>query len=126
MLKPRKRGRRLVGTMLLTVLFAVAAYAFTATNTVPASKAGDGSGNITGYTVSGVAYTLRASDPSYIDKWAFTLDSAAGTVQSKLVAASASFTTCTIAGGTSVTCDPAPADEPTVVSVDGLRVIATS
>jgi hypothetical protein len=126
MLKPRKRGRRLAGTMLLAVLFAVAAYAFTASNTVPATKAGDGSGNITGYTVSGITYTLRAADPSYIDKWSFTLDSAATQVQSKLVAASASYTTCTIVGGTAVTCDPAPAAEPTVVSVDGLRVIATS
>lgn len=126
MLKPRNRGRKLAGTVLLTVLFAVAAYAFTATNTVPASKAGDGSGAISGYTVSSVAYTLRASDPSYIDKWSFTLDSAAGEVQSKLVAASSAYVSCAIVGGTAVTCDPAAAAEPAVTAVDGLRVIATS
>ena len=42
MLKRRHRGRRLLGIMLLALLFTVAAYAFTAANTVPASNAGDG------------------------------------------------------------------------------------
>ena len=110
--------------MLLTILFAVAAYAFTATNTVPATRAGDGTGAITGYTVSGVAYTLDAANPANIASWAFDLDAASTSVRSKLVTASAVYTTCVHGAAFHWTCTPAA--EPTVASVDQLRVIATS
>jgi hypothetical protein len=123
MLKRRNRGRRFIGTILLTLLFAVAAYAFTATNTVQASQAGDGSGAITGYDVTNVAYTL-AADPANIASWSFDLDAAAGTVQSKLDSTSSTYTSCTNPSGNHWTCTPA--SQPTVVSADDLRVIATS
>ena len=47
----------------LAAALALATYAFTASNTVPGTKAGKGEGAITGYTVSGIAYTLSASQP---------------------------------------------------------------
>ena len=62
MLKRRHRGRRLLGIMLLALLFTVAAYAFTAANTVPASNAGDGQGAISGYTVT-------TSQPAVRTRW---------------------------------------------------------
>lgn len=123
MSKERKRGRSIVWTLLLTLLFAVAAYAFTATNTVPATQAGDGSGAISGYTVSNVAYTL-AANPANIASWSFDLNAAAGTVQSKLVSASATYTSCVNSAGTHWICTPAA--PPTVLAADELRVIATS
>ena len=123
MLKSRKRGRRFLGTMLLTLLFAVSAYAFTAQNTVDASNAGDGSGEITGYAVSNVAYTLDAADPTMIEKVAFTLDAAATSVKASVTGA-APFESCAIADGTAVTCTFAT--KPTVLSANDLRVVATS
>lgn len=122
MLKRRNRGRRFIGTALLTLLFAVAAYAFTATNVVPPSQAGDGNGAITGYTVSNVAYTL-AADPANIASWSFDLSATASTVRSKLDSASSTYTSCTNVVN-HWTCTPG--SQPTVASVNDLRVIATS
>jgi hypothetical protein len=125
MFKRRNRSRRFIGTLLLTALLAVAAYAFTASNTVPDTLAGDGSGDITGYAVSNVHYVL-ASNPANVDYWTFDLNDAAGTVQSKVVSASASYVSCANSGGMSWRCDPAAGVEPTVLAADELRVIATS
>ena len=58
-------------------IVAAAVFAFTAANTVPETKAGEGSEQITGYVVSSVHYTLNATDPSKIDAVAFQLDTAA-------------------------------------------------
>lgn len=49
--------------------------AFTASNTVPTSKAGDGSGAVSGYVLSSVHYGLNGTDPTKADSVTFTLDS---------------------------------------------------
>lgn len=117
----RSRRRRLALLLAVAAALALATYAFTASNTVPGSKAGKGEGTISGYTVSAVAYTL-ASNPANIDSVAFTLDSAATSVKAKLVAASSTYTSCTVSGGTSVSCDFSP--DVAVLSADELSVIA--
>jgi hypothetical protein len=116
-----RRRRRLVFIVAAAAALAFAAYAFTATNTVPASKAGDGSGAITGYTVSNIQYQLEVANPANIDSVSFDVDAAAGTVKVKVVAASATYTACT-GGPTSWSCNFAT--NPTVVSADEFRVIA--
>lgn len=55
---------RLIGLVAFASVSAVAAFGFTASNTVSTSTAGSGSGTISGYTVSGVKYTLDTTDPS--------------------------------------------------------------
>ena len=119
---PRVR-RRTVLVVAFAAALALATFAFTASNTVPASKAGKGEGAISGYAVSSVAYTLSSSSPANIDSVAFTLNAAATTVKAKVVA-SAGYTDCTVAGGVNVTCNFSP--DPTVLSADELSVIATS
>lgn len=118
-----KRRRRLIGTLVAAAALATATYAFTASNTVPASKAGDGSGAISGYTVSNVAYTLDAANPANLASVAFTLDSAAGTVKVKLVAAGSTWFDCTNSGGNNWSCATTGT---TVLSADQLQVVATS
>jgi hypothetical protein len=103
---------------------ATGAYAFTATNTVPASSAGSGSGTISGYTVSAIAYTLNASTPSDIDSLTFTLSANATTAKAKIVSGSSTYTACTIAGGVNVTCNFSP--DIAITTADELSVIATS
>jgi hypothetical protein len=112
----------LVFVLTAAAALALGAYAFTASNVVPGSKAGKGEGAISGYTVSAVAYTLATSNPANIDKVAFTLSGAATTVKAKLVAAGSTYTDCTVSGGTSVTCDFSP--DVAVLSADELSVIA--
>ena len=98
------------------------AYAYAASNTVPATTAGDGQGTISGYTVTNVVYTLDATNPANISKVAFTLSSAASVVQVSLTG-STPYQSCTVSGGTNVTCTFST--EPTVLSATALRVIAT-
>ena len=112
---------RIVLVTLTSLALASAAYAFTASNTVPASKAGAGSGTISGYTVTGVKYNLDATDPAKIDSVEFDLDAAAGTVKAKVISASTSYTDCT-ASGTHFTCDFST--NPTVTAADQLSVIS--
>jgi hypothetical protein len=117
------RRRRLAVILAAAAALAFAAYAFTASNTVPDSKAGDGDGAITGYTVTNIAYQLEAANPANIDSVSFDLDDAAGTVKVKLVNASSTYTDCTNTAGNSWSCDFG-AGAQTVLSADEFRVIA--
>ena len=116
--------RRILGALVVAIALATGVYAFTATNTVPASNAGSGSGTISGYTVSGIAYTLNATTPTDIDSMTFTLDAAATTVRAKIVSGSTTYTACSIAGGVNVTCNFSPDID--ITTADQLSVIATS
>lgn len=118
---PRVR-RRTVLVVALAASLALATYAFTASNTVPATKAGKGEGAITGYTVSGIAYTLSAANPANIDSVAFTLSASAATVKAKLVQSSTAYTDCVVTGGTSVSCNFSP--DVGVLTADELSVVA--
>jgi hypothetical protein len=65
-------------TRFLVVLIAAGAiaggaYAFTASNTVPVSTAGAGSGTVSGYTVTNLHYALNATTPLNIDSLTFTV-----------------------------------------------------
>jgi len=121
----RFNGRsRILGILVVAAALATGAYAFTATNTVPDSSAGSGSGTISGYTVSAIAYQLNTTTPSNIDSLTFTLNASATTAKAKVVAASTTYTNCSIAGGVNVTCDFSP--DIAITTADQLSVIATS
>ena len=115
---------RILGILVVAAALATGVYAFTATNTVPNSNAGAGSGTISGYTVSGVAYQLNATTPSDIDSMTFTLNASATTAKAKIVSGSTTYTDCSIAGGVNVTCDFSP--DIAITTADQLSVIATS
>lgn len=124
MMRAFRRKGRFLGALMVAGAMATGAYAFTASNTVPSSNAGSGSGTISGYTVSGIAYTLNATTPTDIDSLAFTLNANATTAKAKIVSGSTTYTACTIAGGVNVTCDFIP--DIAISTVDQLSVIATS
>ena len=120
----RFNGRsRILGILVVAAALATGAYAFTATNTVPDSNAGSGSGTISGYTVSAIAYQLNATTPSDIDSVTFTLNASATTVKAKVVSGSTTYTDCSVAGF-NVTCDFSP--DIAITTADQLSVIATS
>jgi len=89
---------------VLVTIIAGTAYAFADANTVPDTKAGDGLGTVSGYTITSVVYTLNGTDPSTLDSVAFDVGAAAVTVKAQLVATTGL----------------------TVSSIDQLRVIAAS
>lgn len=118
-----KRALKIV--VLIIFIFATAsiANAMAAANTIPATHAGDGTGNITGYVVSNIHYNLNAANPANIDSVTFTLDATETMVKVKLVAASTTFFSCTNPNGFNWTCTTTGA---TVTPSDQLRVIATN
>ncbi|HZR96996.1 MAG TPA: hypothetical protein VFA56_14970 [Gaiellaceae bacterium] len=124
MTKPSLHIRLLIVVVLL-VLAATGAYVFTASNTVPNTNAGSGSGSITGYTISGVAYNLNATNPNNIDTVTFTIaPTAASTVKIQLVTGGTWYD-CTNTAG-SVSCDTTAGTQATVSPANQLTVVATS
>lgn len=115
--------------ILAVLILSASVYAFAAANTVPATDAGAGSGVISGYTVSNVAYTLDATTPTELDAVTFDItgtDSAAdpGTVKVQLVATGGTWYDCTI--GTSPNWSCTVTDTLLVENMDQLSVVATN
>ncbi len=79
----RSFNGRFVLLAALLALFATATYGFAAGNTVGASKAGQGKGAISGYTVSGIEYTFNSTNQ--ITAVNFTLDGAANLARAQIV-----------------------------------------
>lgn len=114
-----RSGRRLA-VLAIFAIVAVSAFGFAAANTVPGSKAGDGTGGITGYTVSNIHYVFDANNPAEIDQVDFTLNAAATNVRVAINGTNSS--SCTNPSGNDWECTM-----PTGVSVGGateLRVVA--
>lgn len=117
---------KLVAPVVLVTLLATGgvAVAFTASNTTPTSKVGDGAGAASGYTVSAEVYTLNGADPTLVDQLAFTLNTAppAGSViKVRLVSAGTDWYYCSNIA-TAVTCDTT-SPQATAASVDQIRVV---
>lgn len=107
----------------LTVALATGSYAYTNSNTVGATQAGDGSGAISGFVVSTVKYNLNATNPSNIDSVTFSLDStpAAGSTLKAQLAPTGSWYTCTNVS-TAVSC-VVTSPQATVAAATNLRVV---
>jgi hypothetical protein len=118
----RHNGRKIVLIAMLTGILASAAYAFTATNTVPGSQAGSGVGTISGYTATNVAYTLNATTPTNIDSVAFTISPTTTSAVKIQLAAAGTWYSCANASG-SVTC-ATTSPQATVVAATQLTVVA--
>ncbi len=119
----RTARRSWLWAVALPVALATGAYAYTASNTVGATQAGDGSGAITGFVVSSVKYNLNASNPSNIDSVTFSLDStpAVGSTLKSQLAPAGSWYTCTNVA-TAVTC-VVTSPQATVAAATNLRVV---
>ena len=122
---PRSAPKPLKIALLVVVVAtaALAATAFTATNTVPASNAGDGSAAISGYTITAVDYTLNATNPKNLDAVAFTIAPATASTVQVQVEAGGSWYDCTNAAG-AVTC-ATTTPQATVLAADQLTVVAS-
>lgn len=117
-----RRSRRTLVVALFAVAIGAGVYAYAAANTVPGSTAGSGSGAISGYTVSSIAYTLNGTTPTNLDQVAFTIAPAAASTVKVQLAAAGSWYSCTNAAG-SVTC-ATTAPQATAVAATQLTVVA--
>ena len=64
---------RIAVVAIVALAIGGSAYAFTASNTVPSSTAGAGSGVVSGYTVTNLHYGLNATTPMNVDSLTFTV-----------------------------------------------------
>ncbi len=96
---------RILALLVLGVILSAATYGFAAANSVPDGVAGEGSGAISGYTVSNVVYTLDSSDPTQFASVAFTLDANASDVYAGIGNGSVIYWTSCAGGPTNFTCD---------------------
>ena len=114
--------RRLIVVAVLAIGLASGVYAYAATNTVPNSSAGSGSGTISGYTVTSVAYTLNATTPTNLDQVAFSIAPTTTSTLKVQLAAAGAWYTCTNAAG-SATCNTTT-PQATAVAATQLTVVA--
>jgi hypothetical protein len=112
---------RLATVLVLGGAIVAGTLAFTDANTVPASKAGDGSGAVTGYVVTGIHYGLNGTNPGNVDSVSFTLDStpvAGSTLRAQI---GGNWYSCTNTGA-AVTC-ATTSPQATVLPVTSLRIV---
>ncbi len=119
----RRNTRTWLWPIAVAAALAVAGYASTASNTVGATQAGDGTGAISGYVVSTIKYNLNAATPSNIDSVTFTLDStpAAGSTLKVQLATAGTWYSCTNVAA-AVTC-AVTSPQATVAAASNLRVV---
>lgn len=122
---------RLIVAGVTAATVAGGAYAFTASNTVPNSVAGSGSGTVSGYTVSALHYGLNAANPANIDSLTFTISPAVPNTGSGKVEIQAALSSggpntyvCTTdTAGSTVTC-PTASPQLTAATLSTVTVIA--
>lgn len=115
------RTGRLPAIAAAFAVVAGASYAFAASNTVPASRAGDGSAAVSGYAVTNIHYNLNISNPQALSSVTFTIAPAvppSGTVRVSLDGGGTWVSACTT--GASITCTTSAP----VTGITGLRVVA--
>ena len=98
------RNKRMVSVLVgcgIALAIGGGAYAFTASNTVPATTVGAGAGAVSGFTVTNLHYTLDATTPANIDSLTFTISPAVPSTGSGKVIISAALST---GGPTNYTC----------------------
>lgn len=93
-MKKQRPSRMAVAGMVFGVsgIIGISAYAFTASNTVPETKVGSGSGAVSGFTVSNVHYTLNAVTPTNVDSLSFTVSPSLPSTGSGTVVVAAALT----------------------------------
>jgi len=121
----RLRSSKVFVIVLIIMILATSAYAFAASNTVPASNAGEGQTAIGGYAVSAVTYTYSTANPSQISSVGFTIAPAAKKASISL-ATGGTLQACVGTGpGPTWTAWTCAISGVSVTSADMLRVVAS-
>jgi hypothetical protein len=122
---------RLLAGIASALAVGATGYAYTASNTVPASTAGSGQGGVSGYTISNLHYALNATSPANIDSLTFgvspvipSTSNGKAAVQAQLTVGGPTGYTCTTnTAGDTVTC-ATTTPQLTAETLTGLIVVA--
>lgn len=113
---------RVAYAVVFALILAALTFAYAAANTVPGSYAGDGTGSISGYTVSNVHYVLDGSNPANIAQVTFTLNNPATDVRIQLDGGS--WVTCNVVVSGSTTNATCNVSGVSVAAANNLRIVA--
>jgi len=121
-MRKTNRIRRFAFTAALAAFLASGAYAFTASNTVPGTQVGAGSGTISGYTATNVQYTLDATTPTNVNAVAFTIAPATTSAVKVQLSSGGAWYSCTNTAG-AVSC-ATTSPQATAAAATQLTVVA--
>lgn len=120
------RPQTLTIAAVLAIIAAIV-YGFAAANVVPESGAGDGTGTVSGYTITNIDYTLLGSDPSKLQSVEFDVTATGGANAATdvriTVDGGANWVTCTNVVA-HWTCTFGAGSEPSVSAIANLQVVA--
>jgi len=115
--------------VILVLILSAFVYGFAAANTVPESGAGDGSGAVSGYTISNIAWSLLPANPAVVNNVSFNVAPTAGAGPAATVSitvdAGTTWVSCAGPVGTTFTCSFPGGSEPAVSAITALQVVAT-
>ncbi|HEX5164669.1 MAG TPA: hypothetical protein VFV93_04670 [Thermomicrobiales bacterium] len=118
---------RVVAVALFTLVAGSVGYAYASSNSGLTGAGGDGAGQISGYQISDVSYTLNALDPTRIDAVSFDIDAGDSSpdVMVSLVRDGGAWHDCTVSTASAPARATCQMRTPVaVVDVDELRVVA--
>ena len=121
-MRKTNRIRRFAFTAALAAFLASGAYAFTASNTVPGTQVGAGSGTISGCTATNVQYTLDATTPTNVNAVAFTIAPATTSATKVQLSSGGAWYSCTNTAG-AVSC-ATTSPQATAATATQLTVVA--
>jgi len=118
---------RVVAVALVSIVAGSVGYGFAASNTGLSGSGGDGVGQISGYAIDNISYTLSSQDPTRLDAVSFDIDGGAAmpAVMVKLVSESEDWHSCAISTAqvpSRATC--ALGGSVAIADVDEVRVVA--
>jgi hypothetical protein len=113
------------GVIGLVLGLTAGAHGFTAANTVPTSYAGDGTGAVSGYTVSAIHYTLNAATPTNVSSVSFTVNAAPAAGSTMQVKIGGNWYACTNAA-TTLTCNTTVGTQLTIANATTLEALIAS
>ena len=122
-MRKTNRIRRFAFTAALAAFLASGAYAFTASNTVPGTQVGAGSGTISGYTATNVQYTLDPTTPTNVNAVAFTIAPVTTSAVKVQLSSGGAWYSCTNTAG-AVSCATTSPVQATAAAATQLTVVA--
>ena len=127
----RLSALRVAGAVAAAAVIGGSAYAFTASNTVPNTNVGAGSGTVSGFAVSNLHYGLNVTTPTNVDSLTFNVSPVIPSTSSGKVAIQVqlsaggpkSYSCTTNTAGDTVTC-PTTSPQLTADELTSLTVVA--
>ncbi|MBC2724838.1 MAG: hypothetical protein HGJ97_19655 [Desulfosporosinus sp.] len=119
---------KVIAIALIVLTIGVISYGYAAANVVPESGAGEGSGDVSGYTISNIDYALLSTDPTKVESVSIDIsatDGASDPTDVRItVDSGTTWITCTGPTVSTWACAFTSELEPSISAIDSLEVVA--